>query len=82
MKKLREEPATSKTDVSDLVFSGRSVLNVRECADKLSVTDQHIKNLIEEGELGAINAAGPGERKLYRVPAAEWAKFLSRRSSV
>jgi excisionase family DNA binding protein len=61
--------------VSDLSFPGRKVLCVLEVAERLGVTDRHIVSLIEEGRLGAINVGG-GSRNFWRIPAAEFERFL------
>ena len=68
-------------DFAGLLFPGRSVLYPGECAERLNVSLQHIIDLIDEGQLGAVNIGG-GERKHYRIPVAEWEKFLKRRSSI
>jgi excisionase family DNA binding protein len=80
----REKPAIAhdpKTNISDLLFPGRTVVNLKECAAKLGVTDQHILNLIELGELGAVDV-GTGKIRHYRIPVKEWEKYLAANSSV
>lgn len=64
-----------------LLFPGRTVLYVAEVAEKLDVTEQHIHDLIDEGRLGAINMGG-GTRKFWRIPVAEYEKFLRARSNL
>jgi len=58
-----------------LLFPGRRVLYVSECAEKIGVTDQHILNLIDCGKLRAINV-GTSSRSFYRIPAEEWERYL------
>jgi len=82
----------SKSDVStitprpvelgNLLFDpNRTVLSPDEIADKLRCTKAHVLRLIESGQLGAIDV-GTGKYKFYRVPAAEWEKFLRKRAAV
>ena len=66
-----------KTDSDPLAFPGRSVLYVREVAEKLRVTEQHVLDLIEEGKLRALNIGG-GSRKFYRIPVPWYQEYLKR----
>jgi len=77
----REQPAGPQTIISDLLFPGRTVLNLTECSAKLGVSKQHLLDLIDEGVLGGINI-GNGKVKHYRIPVKEWERFLASRSSV
>jgi excisionase family DNA binding protein len=68
-------------NIGNLLFpQERTVLYVSEVAAKLKVTDQHVIDLIEEGQLNAINVGG-GLRKFYRIPVLEYEGFLRRRHS-
>jgi len=68
-------------DFNSLLFPGRKMLYVSEVAQRLEVTDQHVLDLIDEGQIGAVNIGG-GQRKFWRVPATEFEKFLKSRSSL
>lgn len=57
------------------------MLYVHEVASLLGATDQHVINLIDEGQLGAINIGGAG-RRFWRVPVTSYQEFLTRRSSL
>lgn len=68
--------APQQLDFGNLLFDRkRTVLYVDEIADKLDCSKQHVLNLIESGKLGAINI-GNEAAKFYRVPVAEWEKYL------
>lgn len=56
------------------------MLTVEEVAEQLSVDDQHVRNMIDEGSLDAINI-GTGQRKFWRIPAAALDRLLKQRSS-
>ena len=57
-----------------------AVLSPDEIAGKLSRSKPLVIKLIESGQLGAISI-GTGKVKFYRVPAAEWEKFLRNRAA-
>ena len=57
------------------------MLSVEEIAVKLECSRALVIKLIECGDLGAINI-GSGKVKFYRVPAAEWERFLRKRATV
>jgi excisionase family DNA binding protein len=67
-------------DFDALMFPGRKMLYISEVADRLQVTERHVRDLIDEGKLGAINIGG-GNLKHWRVPTTEFEKFLRARSS-
>lgn len=88
--KPRLEPRTRRLSTSapqtvelgNLLFDpARTALSTDEIAEKLRCTKAHVLRLIETGELGAVNI-GTGKYKFYRVPAAEWEKFLRNRTAV
>ncbi len=69
-------------ELGNLLFDrNRTVLSPDEIAGKLNCSRQLVIKLIESGQLGAINI-GTGKVKYYRVPAAEWEKFLRNRAAV
>ena len=87
--KPRLEPRTHRLctaapqalELGDLLFApARTALSTDEIAEKLRCTKAHVLRLIEAGELGAVNI-GTGKYKFYRVPAAEWEKFLRKRTA-
>ena len=61
----------------------RAVLTPKETAKVFSVTPAHIGNLIEEGELGALDIAKPkSRRRCLRIPIKELIRFAEERSSL
>ena len=64
-----------------LLFAGRTTLYVSEVAEKLRITEQHVRNLIDEGKLLAINV-GTNERKFWRIPVEEYDRFLKKNFSM
>jgi len=64
-----------------LRFAGRSSLYVSEVAEKLRITEQHVRNLIDGGKLLAINV-GTNERKFWRIPVEEFERFLKKNFSM
>ncbi len=63
-----------------LLLPGRKVLTVGEVSERLRVTIQHVIDLIDEGQLDAINLGGAGRRH-YRIPVEAYEKFLAKRCS-
>lgn len=75
-----EQP--QQLDFGNLLFDRkRTVLYLDEIAEKLDCSKQHVINLIDEGKLGAINI-GTSTARFYKVPVAEWEKFLRNSSSI
>jgi excisionase family DNA binding protein len=68
-------------DLNALQAQGRKVLYVHEVAAVLRVTGAHIIDLIEEGQIGALNV-GSDSRKSWRIPITELQKFISKRSTL
>ena len=73
--------AKRELDLTELEAQGRKVLHVYEVAAVLGVTRRHVQDLIEEGQIGAIDVGG-SRLKFWRVPITECRKFLERRSSL
>ena len=67
-----------------VIFPGRATLYVHEAARILSVSRRHVTDLIEEGNLIAINVAGQNTsaRKFWRIPVESLAAFLRKRNSL
>jgi hypothetical protein len=64
---------------ASLDFPGRVSLRVEEIADKLSITPQHVLDLIVEGKLQAVDVRGEGStRACYRVPVESYRDFVVR----
>lgn len=62
---------------TSLDFPGRVTLMVDEIAERLGVTAQHLLDLIEEGELVAIDLAGKAAlRRTVRVPVESYRNFI------
>ena len=76
---------------SHSLFPGRSLLTVAEVAQAWGVSIQHVINLIEVGDLAAIDIrtskpVAPGTthkmaRAHYRVPVSEYDKFVTNRDT-
>ena len=73
------------------IFQGRTVLRCQEIAAALAITVCHVRDLIDEGRLAAVNIAGqpvkPGkhpaaERAQYRIPVSAYDDFISRNKTV
>lgn len=66
---------------ASLDFKGRTILSVEDIATKLLWTTRHIRNLIEAGELVAINGATRPEetRAAPRVPIEAYQAFIFKR---
>jgi Helix-turn-helix domain len=81
--KRRPEPARIPRGYSPRRgFPGRYAVSVPECAEWLHVTEQHVTNLIDRGELIAINVAvGECDRRLWRIPVRGLAAFIRRRNN-
>lgn len=62
-------------------WAGRTKLYVSEVAIQLQVTSRHVIDLIEEGELKAVNVAGAGERNSWRVPVEALEEFERRKGN-
>jgi hypothetical protein len=61
----------------------KDVLTVKEFAEAWGVTETHIGNLIESGELMAINVSNRNSpRKNWRIPVEGYALFVAGRSSL
>ena len=58
--------------------AGPEVYTVAEVAERLKVDEQHVRDLIDEGEMAAVNI-GNGKRKRWRVAREELERFKERR---
>lgn len=68
------------TFLASLDFPGRTTLTVAEIAERLGYTEQHIADLIDEDQLGAVDGRGKGAgRSAYRVPVECYRDFISAR---
>lgn len=59
-------------------FQGRTVLCVQECARWLDVTNQHVIDLIETGQLTGINVGGDRSGPSVRVPRTLFSEIARR----
>ena len=67
-----------------LDFPGRNVLYPHECAAKIGCHVDHIYDLIEEGQLKAIDISGRNnltDRRCARIPIESWRLFLAARTT-
>lgn len=75
-------PGTGPLIVAE-IFPTRTTLHLQEVAKFLTMTDQQVSNLIEDGELAAVNIAGRlSSRKAWRIPSGTLQEFIDRRKSV
>lgn len=58
----------------------RKVLTVAEVAARLDVTEQHVRDLIEEGKIQALDVGGGGNR-YWKIPVEGYEKFIADRHS-
>lgn len=65
---------------TSLDFPGRVTLTVDEIATRLGATTQHILDLIEEGELVAVDLSGKGATRRYcKIPVEAYREFIVKR---
>ena len=83
MKKPSRKSPTSKPG-AQRTSAAPAVLLVSEFAARLRISIRHAIDLIEEGQIRAVNVAGdnPTDRKFYRIPIEEVDRFLKLRASV
>jgi hypothetical protein len=74
--------------LATIVFPGRNVLMIHEVAKALNCTNQHVIDLIVEGQIVAVDIGGPAEvianktassktaRRCLRIPVASYDNFL------
>lgn len=77
-------PPTIAKQVAALIGPERKTLTVSEASRILSVSTQHICDLIEEGALRAINVAGSANatpRAFWRITIPEFIAFSESRSN-
>jgi hypothetical protein len=76
-----------------VLFPGRVTLYLYEVAVALSCTPEHVANLIEKGELAALDIRSTptpvkkgrhcaAVRKFWRVPVSGFEQFVKKRSSL
>ena len=58
-----------------------TLLMVYQVARRLGVTCQHVRDVIEDGDLRAVNV-GKGIRKFWRIPLDAYQAFLQGRGSL
>ena len=71
------------------LFPGRTTLYVAEVAKALSITEQQVINLIESGDLGAVNISagmktfveGKVPRSHQRIPVSAFDEFVRNRKN-
>jgi excisionase family DNA binding protein len=78
---MTEQNGHNDQDFGALLFPGRRMLYIREVAERLRIAEQQVRNLIEEGKLGAVNI-GTHERKFWRIPVEEYERFLKKNFSI
>ena len=74
-------PVADQLTFDSIMFpADRKILTVAEVAARLEVTEQHIHDLIAEGQLQAVDVGGGG-KKYWRIPREAYDKFLADRHS-
>ncbi len=70
-----------ETNYGGFFFPDRTTLGVPEIAEKLMVSTKHITNLIEDGELNAVNTSKDTKNKRanYRIPVEAYNEFITQR---
>ncbi|PXA04337.1 hypothetical protein DDZ13_07335 [Coraliomargarita sinensis] len=69
-----------KNAYRSLLFEGRSTLQLAEVEAKLGVTKRHLINLIEAGQLNAVNISKMGSPRVhYRIPVESYEEFIAAR---
>jgi len=76
----RAQPGRPPEELQRSPFPGRTMLYVHEVAERLKVTEQHVRDFIEEGLLRAVNV-GSGCRNFWRIPVEAYVAFLEQRKS-
>jgi excisionase family DNA binding protein len=72
--------------LAQTTFPGRSVLTISEVAKTLNCTETHVRDLIDEGQLVAVDIAGPPvpggrpPRQCLRIPVSSYDNFLRARA--
>lgn len=61
-----------------LEVHGRTTLTVKEVADRLACTRQHVCTLVQTGELGAINIGTGKQRMAAKIPVECFRDFVIR----
>lgn len=62
--------------------AARTRLYLHEIAEMLGTSRQHIRNLIDQGDLAALNLGRSGRaRPTLMVPAEEWYRFVTDRNT-
>jgi excisionase family DNA binding protein len=63
-----------------LDFPGRTTLTAGEIAERLGYDEKHVRDLITEGELPALDGKGRAARRgSYRVPIENYRDFITSR---
>lgn len=71
---------------AQIAFPGRSLLLISEVSKALKCTNQHVIDLVEEGQLVAVDIAGPvadpsqKPRRCLRIPVGSYDNFLHART--
>ena len=79
------EQTKIKMQFPSLDFPRRTTLYPHECAARMVCTVKHIYDLIEEGELMAVDISGRNnltDRRSIRIPIEGWRAFIAVRTTV
>jgi len=74
----------SDLPLAESVFPNRNFLMISEVSKVLKCTNQHVLDLIEEGQLVAVDISGPAvdrntARRCLRIPVSSYDNFLRTR---
>jgi len=77
---VKSEASKEIVDAVLTPLKGRSSFYVFEVAKELRLTQQHVVDLVREGQLGAVQAA-KGKPAAIRIPISDLRRFLESRTS-
>lgn len=82
---MKKSPKPSPKDRTGLDTKAGSALHPSECAARLACHVDHIYDLVEEGQIKAVEISGANNltsRRCLRIPSEAFEDFLKRRASV
>lgn len=82
---MATEITASQLPLAQITFPGRTVLMISEVAKALCCTETHVRDLIDEGQLVAVDIASPAAsgskpRQCLRIPVSSYDNFLRGRA--
>jgi hypothetical protein len=82
---MAEEMTAPQLPLAHITFPGRTVLMISEVAKALRCTETHVRDLIDEGQLVAVDIASPithgnKPRQCLRIPVSSYDNFVRARA--